>query len=546
MAILDELQVYPSREEFFRRVQQGHALVQVFTTVVVDSATPLGLYRRLAEGNSGAFLLESAASGVWDRYSFIGCRALTTLTEYKGQSHWIGTPPAGVPTGGDPLEALGAVLHRCRDTVPPTGLPPMVSSLVGYLGWDMVRRCERLGEKPAEETPVPEFSLYIPAELAVFDSYTSSLTVIANVLVPPDSEPVDEHVLYNDALKRIDDVLQALSVPKAEDIATWEAKSPTYSARTSYEDYVATVQDVKDDIHNGEAFQVVVGQRFDHTGRAPHPVDLYRVLRTLNPSNYMYILDVPTPGGTPMAVVGSSPESLVTVNRNQVSTMPIAGSRPRGATPQEDKALAQELLADEKERAEHLMLVDLARNDIAKVCEAGSIDVVEFMNIKKFSHIMHMAAVVTGTLRENMSAVDVLRAVFPAGTLSGAPKPRALEIIDRVEPVSRGVYGGVVGYLGFNGDLDVAIAIRTGVIVGDTLSVYAGAGIVADSVPESEWQESSNKAHAVLRAAASAQTLRTFCSREGTRQGQQLAETPGKGSGHGQYATIAVKPGGGQ
>jgi anthranilate synthase component 1 len=277
--------------------------------------------------------------------------------------------------------------------------------------------------------------------------------------------------------------------------------------RTERSDYIAAVDAAKQHIVDGDVFQVVISQRFDHECTA-HPIDVYRVLRSLNPSPYMYLLSLESTTGEPYWIVGSSPEALVKVQNDRAFSHPIAGSKPRGATPEEDADYADALAGDAKERAEHLMLVDLARNDLLKVCAAGSVEVTEFMRIERFSHIMHLVSSVEGTVRPGVNAIDVFRATFPAGTLSGAPKPRALEIIDALEPTQRGVYGGVVGYFGFAGDADLAIAIRTATIVGGVAHVQAGGGLVADSDPASEYQESQNKAAAPLRAVAVANAMR--------------------------------------
>jgi anthranilate synthase component 1 len=283
--------------------------------------------------------------------------------------------------------------------------------------------------------------------------------------------------------------------------------APTPIPRTTPDAYAAAIEKSKQYIRDGDVFQVVVSQRFDHEISA-EPLDVYRVLRTLNPSPYMYLLTLVDPAGEPYSIVGSSPEALVKVSQSRVYMHPIAGSRPRGETPERDLDLAEELLADDKEKSEHLMLVDLARNDLLKVCTPGTVEVTEFMQVERFSHIMHLVSSVEGDLRADASAVDVFRATFPAGTLSGAPKPRALEIIDELEPAQRGVYGGVVGYLDFAGDADLAIAIRTATIVGGLARVQAGAGLVADSDPAAEHLESQNKAAAPLRAVAVANAMK--------------------------------------
>ncbi|MCK1802526.1 MULTISPECIES: anthranilate synthase component I [unclassified Brevibacterium] len=500
------MSVTPTREEF-RALGADHRLVPLYTTVLADSETPLSIYRRLAGGRPGGFLLESATSGVWSRYSFIGRHPIATLTEVDGEVAWLGTPPAGAPTSGDPLTALRATLELLHIDVPHPDLPPMISSLVGYLGWDVVRRFERLGHGPLPEDAVPELSLSIPGDVAIFDHSTSRVTLVANV-VNVDGRDSGIDAAYDTGRARLAAMIDDLLAPAPSTVAVHTPLEPEVKPRTPREEYLESVLTAKQEIVDGEIFQVVLGQRFDSPCDAD-PLDVYRMLRTTNPSPYMYLLDVPTPDGRPLSIVGSSPEALVTVKAGHVVTHPIAGSRPRGATPEEDHELARDLLADEKERAEHLMLVDLARNDLSKVCEPGSVDVVEFMEIERYSHIMHIVSTVTGSLDRRCSGVDVLAATFPAGTLSGAPKPRALEIIDRLEPTARGVYGGVVGYLSFTGDLDVAIAIRTGIMRPGVISVSAGAGIVADSVPDTEYIETQNKAAAVLRAAAAAHTLRT-------------------------------------
>jgi len=499
------MRLTPTREDFRDR-GSDQRIVPVHTTVLADTETPLSLYRRLAEGRPGGFLLESASQDQWNRYSFVGRGPVATLTEVDGDAVWLGTPPAGLPTGGDPHAALAEALRVLATEKADSGLPPMVSSFVGYLGWDSVRRFEDLGPGPLPEHPVPELSMSIPGDVAILDHFTSRLTLVANA-VNVDGRPEGIDDAYTAAAARIDAMLEDLSAPLAPSLSVHTAAEPDVKPRTHPDDYLEAVAAAKRDIVDGEIFQVVLGQRFDAETSAS-ATDIYRMLRASNPSPYMYLLDVPVVEGSPLTIIGSSPEALVTVADGAVTTHPIAGTRPRGATPEEDRALAASLLADRKERAEHLMLVDLARNDVAKVSAPGSVDVVEFMEIERYSHVMHIVSTVTGRMRDGVDGLDVLRATFPAGTLSGAPKPRALEIIDRLEPTARGVYGGVVGYLSFTGDLDVAIAIRTGILRDGLLTVSAGAGIVADSDPQAELDECRRKAAAVLRAAAAAHTLR--------------------------------------
>jgi anthranilate synthase component 1 len=339
----------------------------------------------------------------------------------------------------------------------------------------------------------------------VIDHRTGTVQLVASML-NDGIEASDE--LWAAAQHRLDRMQRALARPSEAWLAEIDLTTPaTPRHRTEKGDFIAAVERSKEYIREGDIFQVVISQRFEQETTAD-PIDVYRVLRSLNPSPYMYVLHLDDPMGEAYWIVGSSPEALVKVQDGRVFTHPIAGSKPRGATPEEDADLESELLADPKEQAEHLMLVDLARNDLAKVCTAGSVEVTEFMRVERFSHIMHLVSSVEGDLAPDANAVDVFRATFPAGTLSGAPKPRALEIIDELEPSQRGLYGGVVGYFGFGGDADLAIAIRTATISGGVARVQAGGGLVADSVPESEFQESQNKAAAPLRAVAVANAMR--------------------------------------
>ncbi len=499
----------------FRALARDRRVIPVVRRLLADGETPIGLYRKLAGERAGTFLLESAEHGrAWSRYSFVGVRCAALLTERDGEAAWLGSPPVGVPTGGDPLLALRdtiAALHTQR--LP--GLPPLTGGLVGYVSYDAVRRWERLPDANPDELAIPELVMLLATDLAVLDHHEGSVLLIANAInYDATDERVDE--AWADAVSRLDAMQAHLTRPTPASAATYDAVVPDQvAARTEPSDYLAGVERSKEYIRAGDAFQIVLSQRFS----VPSPasaLDVYRVLRVTNPSPYMYLLRVPVTTGPGAAladevafdVVGSSPEALVKVVEGRAMLHPIAGSRPRGATPEEDAALAEELLADPKERAEHLMLVDLGRNDLGRVCAPGSVEVLDFMSVERYSHIMHIVSTVVGALAPGMSAYDVLAATFPAGTLSGAPKPRAMEIIDELEPVRRGLYAGAVGYLDFAGDLDTAIAIRTAVIRDGVAYVQAGAGIVADSVPETEHAECLAKAAAVLRAVASAGTMR--------------------------------------
>ncbi|MFE3640366.1 anthranilate synthase component I [Streptomyces sp. NPDC059169] len=545
--------------ETFRKLAADRRVIPVSRRLLADGDTPVGLYRKLAGERPGTFLLESAENGrSWSRYSFIGVRSAATLTVRDGQAHWLGTPPVGVPTDGDPLTALRATVEALhtppmpggmggaptpmpggmggaptpvpggmggaptpvpggmggaptRDLAP--GMPPFTGGMVGYLGYDIVRRLEKIGDHGRDDLRLPELTMLLTSDLAVLDHWDGSVLLIANAINHNDLDTgVDE--AYADAVSRLDAMEADLARPvDYRPHALPASELPPYTALWGGEQFRTAVEDVKERIRAGEAFQVVPSQRFETPCEAS-ALDVYRVLRATNPSPYMYLLRFPHEDGD-FDVVGSSPEALVKVEDGRAMVHPIAGTRPRGATPQEDQALADELLADAKERAEHLMLVDLGRNDLGRVCEPGSVEVVDFMSIERYSHVMHIVSTVTGRVAEGRSAFDVLTACFPAGTLSGAPKPRAMQIIEELEPSRRGLYGGCVGYLDFAGDSDTAIAIRTALLRDGTAYVQAGAGIVADSDPVAEDTECRNKAAAVLRAVHTANRL----NGNGTRKG---------------------------
>jgi anthranilate synthase component 1 len=488
--------------EEFRALAADRRVIPVTRRLLADGETPVGLYRKLAGDSAGTFLLESAEHGrVWSRYSFVGARSHATLTVRDGQAYWLGEPPVGVPVDGDPLEALAATVAALHTPHLPD-LPPLTGGMVGYLGYDVVRRLERLPELTDDDLRLPEMAMMLATDLAVLDHEDGSVLLIANAVNYDDT---DERVdwAYQDAVGRLDRMTADLATPTPPSAAMYDSGAePTYTSRTPDGGYRSAVEKARAEIVAGEAFQVVLSQRFEQPTTAT-ALDVYRVLRLTNPSPYMYLLRLDG-----FDVVGSSPEALVKVNAGRAMLHPLAGTRWRGATPEEDAALAEDLLADEKERAEHLMLVDLGRNDLGRVCAPGTVEVVDFMSVERYSHVMHIVSTVVGEVAEGRTAFDVLAACFPAGTLSGAPKPRAMEIIEELEPTRRGVYGGAVGYLDFAGDLDAAIAIRTAVLRDGVAYVQAGAGVVADSDPAYEDTECRNKAMAVLRAVATAQSVR--------------------------------------
>lgn len=491
----------------FRALAAEHRVVPVTRKVLADSETPLSAYRKLAANRPGTFLLESAENGrSWSRWSFIGAGAPAALTIRDGQAIWLGATPQGAPADGDPLEALRATLGLLS-TGGLAGMPPLSSGLVGYFAYDFVRRLERLPELAVDDLQLPDMLLLLATDLAAVDHHEGTITLIANAVNwDGRDERVDE--AYDDAVSRLDVMTRALGQPLDSTVATSTRPEPRHRAQRTVEEYGSVVERLVADIEAGEAFQVVPSQRFEMDTPAA-PIDVYRMLRVSNPSPYMYLMHIPDDeGGTAFSIVGSSPEALVTVKDGWATTHPIAGTRWRGGTEEEDQLLEKELLSDDKERAEHLMLVDLGRNDLGRVCTPGTVRVEDYSHIERYSHVMHLVSTVTGQLAPGRTALDAVTACFPAGTLSGAPKVRAMELIEEVELTRRGLYGGVVGYLDFAGNADFAIAIRTALMKDGTAYVQAGGGVVADSNGPYEYTESANKAKAVLNAVAAAETLR--------------------------------------
>ncbi|MCB5190686.1 anthranilate synthase component I [Methylobacillus arboreus] len=478
-----------SQQEFDALASQGYNRIPLVVETFADLDTPLSLYLKLAN-RPFSYLLESVQGGErFGRYSIIGLPAHTRI-EVHGQAVKVLEHDRVVEEAHDvnPLDFIQA--YQARFRIPPyQGLPRFIGGLAGYFGYDTIRYIERRlahTVKP-DGIGVPDILLMVSEELAVVDNLSGKLyfIVYANPAVPD---------AYQHGIQRLNGLIQRLrqpvSIPQAPAMAATEAHSEFGEA--SFKDAVARS---KRYIFDGDIMQVVLSQRMAKPFDAD-PLSLYRALRSLNPSPYMFYYDMGD-----HHVVGSSPEILVRLEDGTVTSRPIAGTRPRGKTGEEDLALADELLADPKEIAEHVQLMDLGRNDVGRVAQVGSVRVTDNMMIERYSHVMHIVSNVEGKLKPGLHAIDVLKAAFPAGTLSGAPKVRAMEIIDELEPSKRGIYGGAVGYLGFNGDMDLAIAIRTGVVKDGMLYSQAGAGIVADSVPENEWTETQNKARAVLRAA---------------------------------------------
>jgi anthranilate synthase component 1 len=451
-------------------------------------------------------LLESAENGrSWSRWSFIGAGAPSALTVRDGEAVWLGVTPHDAPTGGDPLQALRETLHLLTTAALP-GLPPLSSGMVGFFAYDLVRRLERLPELAVDDLMLPDMLLLLATDVAAVDHHEGTITLIANAVNWNGTDDrIDE--AYDDAVARLDVMTTALGRPLPSSVATFSRPEPQHRAQRTEAEYGAIVDRLVGEIEAGEAFQVVPSQRFEmETG--VDPIDVYRMLRVSNPSPYMYLLQVPAEDGSlGFSIVGSSPEALVTVQQGWATTHPIAGTRWRGQNEDEDQLLEKQLLEDDKERAEHLMLVDLGRNDLGRVCVPGTVRVDDYSHIERYSHVIHLVSTVAGMLAEDRTALDAVTACFPAGTLSGAPKVRAMELIEEVERTRRGLYGGVIGYLDFAGNADFAIAIRTALMRDGTAYVQAGGGVVADSNGPYEYTEAANKARAVLAAIAAAETL---------------------------------------
>ncbi|HEX2074021.1 MAG TPA: anthranilate synthase component I [Geodermatophilus sp.] len=494
----------PGREEFAALDQP---MVPVARRLLADGETAVGIYRKLAGNRPGTVLLESAEQGKqWSRYSFVGVRSAGVLTERDGVTQWLGQHIPGItddlPT--DPLAAVRTMARRLRSPRDPD-LPPLTGGLVGYLGYDVVRRLERLPATSVDDLGMPELALMLVTDLAVLDHTDGTVLLIANALRGAGAG--DPGTGWDDAVARLDAMAADLTKAAPPGVATFvPAEPPPVVSNMAPGVFEEGVERVREHIRAGDAFQVVLSQRFETTTEVD-ALDLYRVLRATNPSPYMYLLRF-AGRESPFDVVGSSPEALVTVTGASAVVHPPAGTRPRGATPEEDARLAEGLLADPKERAEHVMLVDLARNDLGRVCVPGTVEVPDFMRVEHYSHVMHLVSTVAGEVAPEWDALDVFDATFPAGTVSGAPKPRAMEIIESLEPTRRALYAGTVGYVDASGDLDMAIAIRTAVLHQGRAYVQAGAGIVADSDAATEEAETRHKARAVLSAIATAEGMR--------------------------------------
>jgi anthranilate synthase component 1 len=484
----------------FISLAREHSVVPVWRTVLADTQTPVASFLR-ADPRPNGFLLESVEGGErWARYSFLGGDSFATVTAKDGVVRVTGEVPVTPDDDEPPLAYVRRLLNSFKSPAI-EGLPPLHGGAVGFIGYDCVRELERLPAPPPDDLGLPDLALLLTRTFVVFDHLTQKASVFANVPVWGTDDP---GAAYDAATERIDAEVEALGTPLPASVRDVDVRPVESTTPVSSEEYEKWVEVSKEHIYAGDVFQVVPSRRFE----APLPgsaFEAYRVLRTLNPSPYMYFLRFGADDThDEFEIAGSSPEPLVRVTGNHIVTRPIAGTRRRGVNETEDDALAKELLADAKERAEHVMLVDLARNDVGRVAEYGSVEVDELMIIERYSHVMHIVSSVTGTLRSGLTPFDALTACFPAGTVSGAPKVRAMEIIDSLEKTRRGPYAGVVGYFDFSGNLDTCITIRTIVATGGRAYVQAGAGVVADSDPAAEAVETEKKAAALLEAAAGA------------------------------------------
>jgi len=491
----------PSRDEF-RALAGEHTVVPVWTEVLADLETPVAAFAKLVGSGSG-FLLESVEHGErWSRYSFVGRDPVATLELRDGRITTFGNVPASVPLDRGMLAALDELLRIYRAPII-ADLPPLQSGVMGYLGYDVVREVERLPDVPHDDRLLPDAAMSVIGSLAAFDHWRQRVYLIESVPVlgMNDAELDDA---YDAAMSRVEKAVADLARPLAYvPVGPPHTDDELPSVRSTMANgmYQQAVEVAKEHIVAGDIFQVVLAQRYDIDLEAD-PFDFYRVLRQVNPSPYMYFLKHPD-----ITIVGSSPEPMVQVRGRKVISRPIAGTRRRGRDDDHDRRMAGELKENPKEVAEHIMLVDLARNDVGRIAKFGTVHVDELMTLERYSHVMHLTSQVSGELVDGKTPIDVLRATLPAGTVSGAPKVRAMEIIDELEPVKRGPYAGVVGYVDFSGNLDTAIAIRTMFVGAHGASFQAGAGIVADSIPDDEDLECRNKAAALLAAVPAARRM---------------------------------------
>jgi len=482
--------IYPNLDEF-KKLAAQYNRIPVYREILGDLETPLSAFTKVGS-QSEAFLFESVEGGEkWARYSFIGFDP-EMIIRSKGPTAEVmrGSRLDRLPVNGDPLAVVRSIMAEERPVTYPD-LPRFIGGAVGYISYDCVRYFEELPSIAPDELGCFDISLMAPKVLLAFDNLRHSILVICPVRVP---RPSDAEESWREAVSRIDDVIARLRGPRPAVGGGAAGGKIEFVSNFTRDEYMRVVEKCLDYIRAGDIIQVVPSQRFRGAARVDS-LDLYRALRHINPSPYLFFQKL-----GPDTLVGSSPEVMVRLEDGKATLRPIAGTRPRGKSPREDAGLEEELGVDPKEKAEHVMLVDLGRNDLGRVCSTGTVNVDEYMVVERYSHVMHLVSTVTGMLEENLDGFDLVRATFPAGTLTGAPKIRAMEIIEEVEPARRGVYGGSVGYFGYDGNMDMCIAIRTALVKDGVVNIQAGGGVVADSDPEKEYQETVNKAKGLLRA----------------------------------------------
>ncbi|WP_297453405.1 anthranilate synthase component I [Persephonella sp.] len=481
--------------EEFKKLATEYNVIPVYKEILLDLDTPLSVFLKIFSPERFSFLFESVEQGEnIGRYSFIGSSLPVYIKTKKTFAEFYNNGQIECKNTKDPIDELKNHLKKYKPAKL-EDLPPFWGGFVGYVGYDVISFYEPIPDIKPDTLKLPDIFFFLSDEVIAFDNVKKTIKIIVSAILEPEDN-IEEK--YNETLNRINEIENRLNrevklnrLPiiniKDVDISRWKSNFKK-------EDFLKAVEKCKYYIREGDIIQVVISQRF-HKKLETDPINVYRAVRAINPSPYLFYLDF-----RDIKLIGSSPEILVSVKNGKIQTKPIAGTRPRGKTSEEDKKLAEELISDEKERAEHLMLVDLARNDVGKVAKAGSVKVDRFMYIENYSHVMHIVSDVSGELKEGLYPLDVLKSVFPVGTVSGAPKVRAMQIIEELEPEKRGPYAGAVGYISFDGNLDTAIAIRTAIVRKDDIYVQAGAGIVADSIPENEYQETVNKAKALIKA----------------------------------------------
>ncbi len=479
----------------FKKLSQKYNVIPVFKEILSDIDTPLSVFLKVSSPDRFNFLFESVEQGEnIGRYSFIGSSLPVYIKTKKDFVEFYDNGKVDCKKTSDPIGELKALVEDFRPAKI-DGLPPFWGGFVGYLAYDVIHFYEPVPDEKPDKLKLPDMYFFLSDEVVVFDNVNNSIKIIVSSIVDGEVSVEDK---YKEAINRINQIEEKLSKEiKIERLSVKNVKDVNiekWKSNFNKEDFLKAVEKCKHYIREGDIIQVVISQRFSKKLKT-NPINVYRSVRAINPSPYLFYLDL-----RDIKLIGSSPEILVSVQNGRILTKPIAGTRPRGKTEEEDRLLKEELLSDEKERAEHLMLVDLARNDVGKVARKGSVNVDRFMYIENYSHVMHIVSDVSGELKEGLHPLDVLKSVFPVGTVSGAPKVRAMQIIEEVEPDKRGPYAGAVGYVSFDGNIDTAIAIRTAVVQKDNIYIQAGAGIVADSVPEKEYQETVNKAKAMIKA----------------------------------------------